>query len=221
MHGFSKQELLTDHIAYCSKNASQKIETPAPESTVKFDKFEKQYKIPFIVYCDMECFCVPNQNDRSKTNEYIPCSYGCQVVCVDPRFSKPPKIYRDSNASEKFLEALLREESYIKSILETKQPFNMSVEEEAGFQEASFCYICKRDFGEDDIKVRDHDHLTSAIRGAAHNLCNLQYKPPQFVPVIFHNLKHFDGKIVCQAIGKFKKKENTVDSRYLEFQGTH
>ena len=62
-------------------------------------------------------------------------------------------------------------------------------------------------FGEDDIKVRDHDHLTSAYRGAAHNLCNLQYKPPQFVPVIFHNLKHFDGKIVCQAIGKFKEKK--------------
>ena len=142
MHGFSKHELLTDHIVYCSKNAPQKIELPAPESTVKYDKFEKQYKIPFVVYCDMECFCVPNQNDRSKTIEYIPFSYAYQVVCVDPRFSKPPNIYRGSNVSERFLEALLTEESYIKSVLETKHPLNMSVVEEMGFQEASFCYIC-------------------------------------------------------------------------------
>ena len=207
MHGFCKPELLKEHITYSSKNAAQKIEMPEPHTIVKFEQFEKQFKIPFEVYCDMECFCVPNQNDHGKTMEYIPCSYEYQVVCVDSKFSKPPKIYTGPNASEKFIHALLSEENYIKNILNNRQPMNITAEEEIHFQEASFCHICKREFSDDDVKVRDHDHLTSLCRGAAHNLCNLEYKPPQFVPVIFRNLKHFDAKLICKAIGKFKNKK--------------
>ena len=46
---------------------------------------------------------MPNQNDHGKTMEYIPCFNGYQVVCVDSKFSKPPKIYRGPNASENVL----------------------------------------------------------------------------------------------------------------------
>ena len=36
-------------------------------------------------------------------------------------------------------------------------------------------------------KVRDHCHYTGKYRGAAHNNCNLSYKTPKEIPVVFHN----------------------------------
>ena len=37
------------------------------------------------------------------------------------------------------------------------------------------------------IRVRDHCHYTGNYRGAAHSACNLQYKIPKSIPVVFHN----------------------------------
>ena len=49
-------------------------------------------------------------------------------------------------------------------------------------------HICNEELGEDS--VRDHCHLSSKFRGAAHEVCNLEYKVPKFFPVVFHNHSH-------------------------------
>ena len=36
-------------------------------------------------------------------------------------------------------------------------------------------------------KVRDHCNYTGKIRGSAHSICNLRYKTPKKIPVVFHN----------------------------------
>ena len=36
-------------------------------------------------------------------------------------------------------------------------------------------------------KVRDHCHYTGKFRGAAHSICNLRYKVPKKISVVFHN----------------------------------
>ena len=36
-------------------------------------------------------------------------------------------------------------------------------------------------------KVRNNCHYTGKYRGAAHNICNLRYKTPKDIPVVFHN----------------------------------
>ena len=36
-------------------------------------------------------------------------------------------------------------------------------------------------------KVKDHCHYTGKYRGAAHDICNLRYKTPEEIPVVFHN----------------------------------
>ena len=38
------------------------------------------------------------------------------------------------------------------------------------------------------IVVRDHDHFNGNYRGAAHQLCNLNYKKSAKIPCFFHNL---------------------------------
>jgi len=56
------------------------------------------------------------------------------------------------------------------------------------FESAEKCHICKNNFEDMDIKVRDHDHITGRYRGTAHQSCNLNLKFPNGVPVIFHKL---------------------------------
>ena len=66
--------------------------------------------------------------------------------------------------------------------------------------EPSVCHICERAIG-DDIKVKDHCHLTGKYRGAAHQDCNLKYKEPSFIPVIFHNLSGYDAHLFIKQLG--------------------
>ena len=215
MHGFLKESSLAVHTLYCSQNEPQKIRMPEAGSVITFENFQNQYKVPFVIYCDMECFCVPNENDPARSIEYVPCSFGYQVVCSDPTHSKPPVIYRGPNVVEKFIHSLFEEEEYIDGLMTISQPLHMTEEDERQFEEASACHICGEQFDKQG-KVRDHDHLTSKYRGAAHLSCNLNFKAPPFIPVIFHNLKGFDGKLICQAIGKFKGEKLTCIASSLE-----
>ena len=50
-------------------------------------------------------------------------------------------------------------------------------------------------------KVRDHCHFTGRYRGAAHNLCNLKYRKPNFTPVVFHNLSGYDSHLFIKNLG--------------------
>lgn len=51
-----------------------------------------------------------------------------------------------------------------------------------------------------DDSVRDHCHSTGQYRGAAHK-CNLDFKLPNLIPVVFHNLRGHDSHINVQALG--------------------
>ena len=70
-------------------------------------------------------------------------------------------------------------------------------------------------------KVRDHCHFTGKYRGAAHNTCNLRYKVPKNIPVIFHNGSTYDyhfiiKELACEFNGNFEcLGENT--GKYITF----
>ncbi|VVC30199.1 Ribonuclease H-like domain [Cinara cedri] len=74
---------------------------------------------------------------------------------------------------------------------------------------------------EDNIKkVKDHDHLTGKYRGAAHSICNLNYKVPRFVPVFFHNLSGYGPHLFINELGIDKEniKTNAIsDENYVSF----
>ena len=55
----------------------------------------------------------------------------------------------------------------------------------------------KKRFATDDDnkkyhKVRDHCHYTRNYRVAAHDICNLRYKTPKEIPVVFRNGSTYD-----------------------------
>ena len=81
-----------------------------------------------------------------------------------------------------------------KNMVKNKKWF--SEEEEHLFQQSNNCWICKKLIDNDDEKVRDHCHITSKFRGAAHWKCNINFQLTKKVPVIFHNLKGYESHLI-------------------------
>ena len=71
------------------------------------------------------------------------------------------------------------------------------------------------------IKKRDHCHYTGKFRGVAHNICNLRYKVPKEIPIVFHNGWTYDYHFIIKKLaeeikGEFKcLGENT--EKYITF----
>ena len=66
------------------------------------------------------------------------------------------------------------------------------------------CFICKKSFDDHgkNIKVRDHCHFHGKYRGAAHNACNLQWKVPKNIAVVFHNGPYYDFHLVINQLAQ-------------------
>jgi hypothetical protein len=121
--------------------------------------------------------------------------------------SAPPVLYRGENAAEHFFEAIQNELETINGVFRQPKDMVMTQEDKASFAEAADCHVCGGPLNGD--RVRDHCHITGKYRGAAHNACNLKlriYAHKTKVPVVFHNLRGYDGHLLMQAIGKANTK---------------
>ena len=73
-------------------------------------------------------------------------------------------------------------------------------------------------------KVRDHCHYTGKYRGAAHDICNLRYKIPKEIPVVFHNGSTYDYHFIIKELaeefeGEFEcLGENTENTQLVQCQ---
>ena len=57
------------------------------------------------------------------------------------------------------------------------------------FENSTECWICDNDFVDNDVKVRDHCHMTGKDGGSTHRDCNINVKISPNTAVVFHNLK--------------------------------
>ena len=51
-------------------------------------------------------------------------------------------------------------------------------------------------------KLSDHCHYTGKYRGATHNICNLRYKVPKEIPIVFHNGSTYDYHFIIKELVK-------------------
>ena len=91
------------------------------------------------------------------------------------------------------------------------------------YEKQKVCCICKEKFCDDRSKkkVRGHCHYTGKFRGAAHSVCNLRYKVPKEIAIVFHNGSTYDYYfIIKKSAEEFEGKfeclgENT--EKYITF----
>ena len=100
--------------------------------------------------------------------------------------------------------------------------------EQKAFRNATTCWICQEALVKDrkhkDYKnkrpVRYHCHFTGKYRGAAHSICNLLFRKPNFTPIKFHNLSGYDSHLFIKNLGKTEGKIKCIpnnEERYITF----
>src|SRR5277367_5195107 len=235
---FTTNKILEKHKPDCMNlNKCQAVKLPQKDKsgkpkTISFNHLQNTVPIPFVIYADFESL-VPKYKNQNKLNKnsswtrkhqkHKVCSYGYKVVCCyDEKYSKPYQSFRGKKAAYKFLEALFEEEKIINKHLKefSESKMNMTKADWKNYDNAKKCYVCKGEFTTENKKVRDHCHVINQYRGAACNKCNLQLKLSHKIPVIFHNLKGYDGHLLMQEIGKFKRDLKVIPNnmeKYLSF----
>ena len=169
-----------------------------------------QFKVPFMMYADFESILEPIQGVSNNPN--VSSTRGVNIHtpsgwCVYSKFAygevtNPLTQYRGSDCIEKFCEHIISEAKRLYNSFpkHSMQPPTKSQLKE--YKRATKCHICFKPFGEKG-KVRDHCHYSGLHRGAAHFSCNLQYKIPSYIPVIFHNLAGYDAHLFIRELAKY------------------
>ena len=207
LQAFSTEEILTSHIKDWFKiNGKQRIIMSKKGEYVKFKNYERKIKSPFISYADFESILVLENNgkqnqEESYTNKYkniMLAVMDINLVCIDDKFRKPFKAYLGEDAVYNFINSLIKESKYCSGVI--KKHFNkelvMTKEDNENFKNSAKCWICDNGYIDNDVKVRDHCHITRQYRASAHRDCNINLRLNQKIPVVFRNLKNYDSYLI-------------------------
>ena len=74
----------------------------------------------------------------------------------------------------------------------------MTTDDKEIYNNLHICSICKQELNTD--KAKDHCHVTGKFRCAARNKCNLKLRIPRKLPIVFHNLEGYDGRIIFKEL---------------------
>ena len=88
-----------------------------------------------------------------------------------------------------------------------KEMIPLTKKEEKKHNKQKFCHICKKRLSTDDNnkkyhKVTDHCHYTGKYRNDAHDICNLRYKIPNEIPVVFHKSSTYDYHFIIRELAE-------------------
>ena len=180
------------------------------------------------MYTDFEAMLKPvcgrkpkrNTSYPKKVNRHIPSGF-----CVYSKFaygevSTPLKLYWGKDCIQVFCDYMKKEARRLYHMFPEKPIEPLTSEEWKGYNRATKCHICFKLFEEINPKVRDHCHYTSQYRGPAHRNCNLRYKIPSHILVIFHNLSGYDAHLFIQELGKETNKIGVIaenKEKYISF----
>ena len=230
---YSTKNKLEKHKKICKNHDYCHVEMRTKDNNIiKYNHGEKSIKMPFTIYVDLECLLEKMdtcKNDRNKSfttkiNKHIPSGYSIFTHCSFDESKNKLNYYRGDDCMEKFC-IDLREHS-TKIINYEKKKIPLTTKEKIYHNKQKVCYIFKKEFDNNDNdkkqqKVRDHCHYTGKYRGAAHNICNLRYKIPKEIPVVFHNSSTYDYHfIIKELVNEFEGSfeclgENT--EKYITF----
>ena len=231
---FSLEKSFKEHTEICLSNEAVKIEMPKKGSCIEFDKHVKKLKVPFVIYADFESYTErvtengvydDTQSYTKKYQKHTPSGF-CYYIVYRGGIYKNPVVYTGGNVAEEFCKQLEMEtrdiyDKYFKNVV----PMKITRVELDEWRQTNVCHICEKtisgsDNSGDNIKVKDHCHLTGKYRGAAHQDCNLKYKEPSFIPVVFHNLSGYDAHLFIKELGVSSGDINCIantEEKYISF----
>ena len=130
--------------------------------------------------------------------------YQKYIVGVGDKFSKPFKTYLGKDVVHNFINDKIEESKYYIDVM--KKHFNkklvMTKEDNEVFKNSTRYWICDNDYVHNDVKVRNHCHITEKYRDTAHRDCNINVKLNQKISVKFHS-PNFKFHLIIHSIIKY------------------
>ena len=212
-HSYRTKNKLDAHKKICENHEYCHIEMPTKDNNIiKYNQGEKSIKLSFIVYADLECllekmstcYNTLEESSTTKVNRHTPSGYSIFTHCSFDKSKNKLDYYRGEDCITKFCKDLREHATKIINY-EKKDMIPLTKKEEENYNNQKVCYICKKEFDKSDKKhhkVRDHCHYSGKYRGAAHNICNLRYKMPKEIPIIFHNSSTYDYHFIIRELVK-------------------
>ena len=173
----------------------------AENEKISFNKYKKMLKRPYIIYADFEASLI-DTGDESKYQRHIGNSYCFYVVCNHDENQNKLYSYHGEDAVKQFIIDVNAVVNKLMKIQHGDVGMKKTKEECILFANQKVCHICDKEITENDVKVWDHDHMTGKLRGAAHNECNINFKLDKYVPIVFHNLRGYDGHLILREAYK-------------------
>ena len=197
-----------EHYAYCIDKETVRVEMPKLGSVVEFCVGQNQFKVPFIMYADFESILEPIQGPENDprtsssrgVNNHVPSGWCVYSDFAYGKVENPLKLYRGEDCFKKFCDHVIGEAHRLYHAFPEKPMEPLTKKQWKKYKKASRCHICFKSFMEDNPKVRDHCHYGSLYRGAAHSICNLRYRIPSYIPVVFHNLSGYDAHLFIREL---------------------
>ena len=225
LQGFIEESSRDKHLDYCINNESVKVIMPHKNLRVEFCDGQFQFKVPFIMYADFESILEPIQglgnnpmiSSTRGVNNHVPSGW-----CIHSKFAyngkveNPLKLYRGKDCIKKFCDHVTGEAQHLYHAFPEKPMDPLTKKQLKKYEEASRCYICFKSFNGENPKVRDHCHYTSSYRGPAHMKCNLMYKIPPYIPIVFHNLLGYDAHLFIKELASLTDRSIGVIAKNTE-----
>jgi len=208
LNSFTKKDVLDKHKESCEKHDCVKLRMPEKGSIVERKNHKHSIPVPIVVYADFECLtkpiesCKPN-SEHSYTEQYQkhePSGFCFNIVCDGKK--QKTVLYTKKSANENIGKIFCKnlKNEIDKVCTSEAKPMIINEEDKVNFETSTNCWICRKDFEEGEVRVRDGCHFTGKYRGAAHQKCNILFSKPHFVPVFFHNFSGYDAHMFVKNL---------------------
>lgn len=211
---FSCQAVLNRHKLDCIKLNEGVLEEGPKTSVLRFKNHHHKYKHPICIIADFEAITTKVNEKRSNTirkQRHIAASWALQIVVEDGIELPIPRKYSftGQGAAEEFVRRLRDICNVVDEYVYNDKPMAMTEADRKHHYTQTKCAFCERSFNKlvcERQRVADHCHWTGKYRCALCRECNLETGKKEqlnkFVPIIFHNLKGYDGHLLMLAFNK-------------------
>ena len=191
---------------------------------LKCNPGKNSMKVSFIIYANSSvyfkkmhsCQNVPKKYNTEKKYSHMPSGYSLFQCSFDATKNKTD-YYRGKDCMNRFCKELKNRTIEIINY-EKKEMIPLTDEENKYYEKQKDCYMWKKELNTDKNdknafklyrKVRDHCHYAGKYTRAAHDICNLRYKTPKGIPVVFHNGSTYNYHFIIEELAnEFEDKLN-------------